>query len=90
MRGQYPGVVNRASVNIWRKDNEKRNQNVGDNTGGLYGDGAVETPLHQRQARPVAAGLTGGVIYQIQPRAFTPKARLRPRRRGCRAWRSWA
>ncbi len=36
-----------------------------------------QVPLHQRQARPSPAWLTDGVIYQIQPRAFTPEGTLK-------------
>ncbi len=36
--------------------------------------GAV--PLHEQQAHPSPAWLTGGVMYQIQPRAFTPEGTL--------------
>ncbi|MDX9866455.1 MAG: alpha-amylase family glycosyl hydrolase [Kiritimatiellia bacterium] len=38
---------------------------------------AEKTPLNQRQARPSPAWLTGGVLYQIQPRAFTPEGTLK-------------
>ena len=37
----------------------------------------AQTPLNQQQARPSPAWLTGGVIYQIQPRAFTPEGTLK-------------
>ena len=33
-------------------------------------------PINQRQARPSPEWLTGGVMYQIQPRAFTPEGTL--------------
>lgn len=39
--------------------------------------GADKVPLHQQQARPSPAWLTDGVIYQIQPRAFTPEGTLK-------------
>ncbi|NLF68413.1 MAG: hypothetical protein GX575_05080 [Candidatus Anammoximicrobium sp.] len=35
------------------------------------------TPLNQRQARPSPEWVTGGVMYQIQPRAFTPEGTLK-------------
>jgi len=38
---------------------------------------ADKVPLHQQQARPWPAWLTEGVIYQIQPRAFTPEGTLK-------------
>ena len=38
---------------------------------------AAEVPLNQRQARTSPAWLTGGVMYQIQPRAFTPEGTLK-------------
>jgi len=38
---------------------------------------AAETPLNQRQARTSPEWLTGGVMYQIQPRAFTPEGTLK-------------
>jgi len=38
---------------------------------------AAEVPLSQRQARTSPAWLTGGVMYQIQPRAFTPEGTLK-------------
>lgn len=33
-------------------------------------------PLHEQQAHPSPEWLTGGVMYQIQPRAFTPEGTL--------------
>lgn len=33
-------------------------------------------PLNQRQARPSPEWITGGVMYQIHPRAFTPEGTL--------------
>ena len=38
--------------------------------------GADSVPLNQQQARPSPKWLTGGVMYQIQPRAFTPEGTL--------------
>ncbi len=38
---------------------------------------AAEMPLSQRQARPSPAWMTEGVMYQIQPRAFTPEGTLK-------------
>jgi len=38
---------------------------------------AADMPLNQRQARTSPEWLTGGVIYQIQPRAFTPEGTLK-------------
>ncbi|HNX34375.1 MAG TPA: alpha-amylase family glycosyl hydrolase [Kiritimatiellia bacterium] len=38
---------------------------------------AAEPPLNQRQARTSPEWLTGGVMYQIQPRAFTPEGTLK-------------
>ena len=38
---------------------------------------ADKMPLNQRQARPSPEWLTGGVMYQIQPRAFTPEGTLK-------------
>ena len=38
---------------------------------------AADVPLNQRQARTSPEWLTGGVIYQIQPRAFTPQGTLK-------------
>jgi glycosidase len=38
---------------------------------------AAETPLNTRVAHPSPAWLTDGVIYQIQPRAFTPEGTLK-------------
>ena len=37
--------------------------------------GVQSTPLNERQARPSPEWVTRGVMYQIQPRAFTPRAR---------------
>lgn len=37
---------------------------------------AANVPLNQRPARTSPEWLTGGVIYQIQPRAFTPEGTL--------------
>ena len=39
--------------------------------------GRDTAPLNQRQARTSPEWLTGGVIYQIQPRAFTPEGTLK-------------
>lgn len=36
-----------------------------------------KTPLNQRQARTSPEWLTSGVMYQIQPRAFTPEGTLK-------------
>ncbi len=38
---------------------------------------AADVPLNQRQARTSPEWLTGGVMYQIQPRAFTPEGTLK-------------
>lgn len=38
---------------------------------------ADKVPLNQRQARPSPAWVTDGVMYQIQPRAFTPEGTLK-------------
>jgi glycosidase len=38
---------------------------------------AAEVPLSQRQARPSPEWLTGGVIYQMYLRAFTPEGTLK-------------
>ncbi len=38
---------------------------------------AQPTPLNERQARPSPEWVTRGVMYQIQPRAFTPEGTLR-------------
>lgn len=38
---------------------------------------AADTPLNQRQAKSSPEWLTGGVMYQIQPRAFTPEGTLK-------------
>jgi glycosidase len=38
---------------------------------------ADKMPLNQRQARPFPEWLTGGVMYQIQPRAFTSEGTLK-------------
>jgi len=38
---------------------------------------ADTVPLNQRQARTSPEWLTGGVMYQIQPRAFTPEGTLK-------------
>ncbi len=38
---------------------------------------ADQVPLSQRQARTSPEWVTGGVIYQIQPRAFTPEGTLK-------------
>jgi len=38
---------------------------------------AAETPLNQQHAHSSPEWLTGGVIYQIQPRAFTPEGTLK-------------
>ena len=35
-----------------------------------------QTPLHERQARPSPEWVARGVMYQIQPRAFTPDGTL--------------
>ena len=35
------------------------------------------TPLNERQARPSPDWVTGGVMYQVQPRAFTPEGTLK-------------
>jgi glycosidase len=43
----------------------------------LLADAADNVPLNQRQARPSPAWLTEGVMYQIQPRAFTPEGTLK-------------
>jgi len=37
---------------------------------------ASPTPLNERQARPSPQWVTRGVMYQIQPRAFTPEGTL--------------
>lgn len=37
----------------------------------------AEKPLHERPARPAPGWMTDGVIYQIQPRAFTPEGTLK-------------
>lgn len=37
---------------------------------------APATPLNQREARPAPDWVTRGVMYQIQPRAFTPEGTL--------------
>ena len=34
---------------------------------------AESVPINQRQARTSPEWITGGVMYQIQPRAFTPE-----------------
>lgn len=39
--------------------------------------GAADVPLNQRQARVSPEWVTGGVMYQIQPRAFTPEGTLK-------------
>ena len=44
--------------------------------------GADKVPVNQQQARPSPAWLTGGVIYQIQPRAFTPEGTLKAAQAG--------
>ena len=38
---------------------------------------AQPTPLNERQARPSPEWVTRGVMYQIQPRAFTPEGTLK-------------
>ena len=38
---------------------------------------ADKVPLNQQQARPSPAWVTSGVMYQIQPRAFTPEGTLK-------------
>jgi hypothetical protein len=38
---------------------------------------ATPTPLNERETRPSAEWVTRGVMYQIQPRAFTPEGTLR-------------
>jgi hypothetical protein len=38
---------------------------------------APPTPLNERQARPSPEWVTRGVMYQIQPRAFTPEGTLK-------------
>ena len=38
---------------------------------------AAPTPLNERQARPSPDWVTRGVMYQIQPRAFTPEGTLK-------------
>jgi len=38
---------------------------------------AAPIPLNERQARPSPEWVTGGVMYQIQPRAFTPEGTLK-------------
>jgi cyclomaltodextrinase len=38
---------------------------------------APSTPLNERQARPSPEWVTRGVMYQIQPRAFTPEGTLK-------------
>jgi glycosidase len=43
----------------------------------LHSLDAADLPLHQREARPSPEWLTGGVIYQIQPRTFTPEGTLK-------------
>lgn len=43
----------------------------------LLADAADNVPLNQRQARPSPTWLTEGIIYQIQPRAFTPEGTLK-------------
>jgi glycosidase len=42
---------------------------------GVYA--AVPTALNQRQARPAPEWVTRGIMYQIQPRAFTPEGTLK-------------
>ncbi|MCU0872751.1 MAG: hypothetical protein MUE50_10445 [Pirellulaceae bacterium] len=42
-----------------------------------YAHAAAPTPLNERQARPSPEWVTRGVMYQIQPRAFTPEGTLR-------------
>lgn len=37
---------------------------------------ADSVPVNERQARPSPEWITGGVMYQIQPRAFTPEGTL--------------
>ena len=41
----------------------------------LAADGE-SVPINERQARPSPEWITGGVMYQIQPRAFTPEGTL--------------
>ena len=38
---------------------------------------AQQTPLNERQARPSPEWVTRGVMYQVQPRAFTPEGTLK-------------
>ena len=38
---------------------------------------AAETPLNQQPARTSPEWVTSGVMYQIQPRAFTPEGTLK-------------
>ena len=38
---------------------------------------ASPTPISERQARPSPEWVTRGVMYQIQPRAFTPEGTLK-------------
>jgi|GEM_PF-2863839 len=38
---------------------------------------AADIPLNQRQARISPEWVTGGAMYQIQPRAFTPEGTLK-------------
>ena len=45
------------------------------NTAPAQGD--ADTPLNERQARPSPGWVTSGVMYQIQPRAFTPEGTLK-------------
>ena len=41
-----------------------------------YAQAEPKIPLHERQARPSPEWVTNGVMYQIQPRAFTPEGTL--------------
>lgn len=43
----------------------------------IHAQAADETPLNERQARPSPEWVTRGVMYQIQPRAFTPEGTLK-------------
>ncbi len=42
-----------------------------------YAQAADSTPLTERQGRPSPEWVTRGVMYQIQPRAFTPEGTLK-------------
>ena len=42
-----------------------------------YAEAADSIPLNKRQAWPSPDWVTGGVMYQVQPRAFTPEGTLK-------------